>query len=329
MSLRHLLDIRSLTREQLLSLLNDSKKFVEVSRRSIKKVPALRGKTVINLFLEASTRTRASFEIAGKRLSADTINLTASGSSVQKGEGLIDTAKTLEAMAPDILVIRHPASGAPHILAERIPKTSIVNAGDGMHEHPTQALLDCLSLMERLNRTAEELSGLTVAIVGDIRHSRVARSNMWAHRLLGNSVRLVGPSTLVPDEFAGSQYFPGGVTIHHDLAEGIEGADVVMVLRMQMERQHESFVPSLDEYSRYYGLSVAKLERFAPDAVVLHPGPANRGIEINGALLYDKRSLVSQQVEFGVAVRMAVLFSLATGKGALPVEPQSVEGHTQ
>ncbi|MCI5065146.1 aspartate carbamoyltransferase catalytic subunit [bacterium] len=307
-SLRHLIGIKSLTREELLSFVNEAETFVEVSERSIKKVPALRGKTILNVFLEPSTRTRVSFEIAGKRLSADTINISGSGSSLSKGETLLDTARTLQAMRPDILVIRHGSSAAPQFLAERLRQTSIVNAGDGMNEHPTQCLLDLLALQCESGAPLEKLSGMTVAIVGDIRHSRVARSHIWAHRLLGNTVRLIGPPGLVPRELADEQCFGKHVEIHHHLESGLKGADFVIVLRVQKERQKESFISSFDEYSRFYGISSEKLQQWCPDAFLLHPGPANRGIEITGELLYATRSLVEKQVRYGVAVRMAVLF---------------------
>ncbi|MCB0321422.1 MAG: aspartate carbamoyltransferase catalytic subunit [Bdellovibrionales bacterium] len=309
---KHLLGIQGLTREELCGMVADAATFVEVSDRSIKKVPALRGKTILNVFLEPSTRTRVSFEIAGKRLSADTINLTASGSSAQKGENLMDTARTLQAMAPDVVVIRHWASGAAKFLAEKLRYTSIVNAGDGMNEHPTQALLDLLTIQRHFGKSINELSGLSVAIVGDVRHSRVARSAVWSHLLLGNKVRLVGPPTLVPEYLVHEECFGSRVMICSDLQEGIEGADVVMALRMQKERQNQAFIGSLDEYSKMFGLSRQKLDRFCPGAVVLHPGPANRGIEINGELMYEQRSLIEEQVRYGVAVRMSVLFRLGS-----------------
>jgi aspartate carbamoyltransferase catalytic subunit len=314
---KHLLGIQDLSREELEAYIENGRHFIEVSDRELKKVPALRGKTVINLFLEPSTRTRSSFEIAAKRLSADTINVSGSDSSVVKGETLLDTARTLEAMAPDILVMRHKESGAPQFLARYLGNTSVVNAGDGAHEHPTQALLDLLTLKMHFEKLGRGLSGLRVAIVGDVRHSRVARSNLWAHKLLGNEVVLIGPPTLVPSEFADPKAFGGQVRIEHDLQRGLEGADVVMCLRMQLERQSEHFVPSLEEYSRWYCISEKILAAKAPDCVVLHPGPANRGTEVSSEVLDGKRSLVSQQVTHGVAVRMAVLFTLATGSVAV------------
>lgn len=310
--MKHLLGIKELTRDDLEFLLGNAQQFVEVGTRDLKKVPALRGKTIVNLFLEPSTRTRASFEIAGKRLSADTINIGASDSSVVKGETLLDTARNLEAMAPDVLVIRHKESGAPHFLARHLVSTAVVNAGDGLNEHPTQALLDLLTIRSHFAKIGRKLEPFRIAIVGDVRHSRVARSNIWAHRLLGNEVVLVGPPTLVPREFAEERAFGGDLRIEHNLRRGVAGADVVMVLRMQLERQSEHYVPTLEEYSREYCVSERLLAQLAPDSVVLHPGPANRGTEISGDLLDGSRSLVSQQVNNGVAVRMAVLFALAT-----------------
>jgi len=307
---RHLLGIEGLSRDELYRYIENAKSFCEVSDRDIKKVPALRGKTIVNLFLEPSTRTRTSFEIAAKRLSADTVNVGASDSSVTKGETLLDTARTLEAMQPDIIVIRHKESGAPHFLARHLTGTSVVNAGDGMHEHPTQALLDLLTLAQRFSERKTGVEQLTVAIVGDVRHSRVARSNIWAHKLLGNDVVLVGPPTLVPNEFVDA--FGGGVRVEHDVRRGIHGADVVMCLRLQLERQTEHYIPSLEEYSREYGISERLLRQHAPDAVVLHPGPANRGTEISSEVMDGPRSLVAHQVRNGVATRMAVLFQLAT-----------------
>lgn len=306
---RHFLGIERLPAEEFLALLENAQNFLEISERDIKKVPALRGKTIVCLFLEPSTRTRMSFEIAGKRLSADVINISAASSSLTKGETLLDTARTIEAMAPDILVIRHSASGAPHFLAQYLEHTSVVNAGDGMHEHPTQALLDCLTLKQHFSGRKAGINGLRIAIVGDVRHSRVARSNVWAHMLLRNEIRLVGPATLLPPELSKSGCFGKNVQLFHRLSEGIEGADVVMCLRMQLERQKGNFIPSLDEYSREYCVSERNLAKYAPDCVVLHPGPANRGVEISADVLDGKRSLVTDQVNSGVAARMAVLFS--------------------
>lgn len=311
-ALRHLLDIESLSREQFLYLLQNAKHFLEVGERELKKVPALRGKTVVNLFLEPSTRTRTSFEIAAKRLSADAINISESSSSMVKGESLLDTVKTLEAMSPDILVIRSKESGAPHLVARFLRHTAVVNAGDGMHEHPTQALLDCLTLESACASRNRPSRNLTIAIVGDVRHSRVARSSMWAHALLGNKVRLVGPATLVPEALGRIPGLESIVTVKHALKEGLEGADVVICLRLQLERQQEHFIPSLEEYSRQFGISEQKLSSYCPSALVLHPGPMNRGIEIASTVADGPRSLIESQVSHGVAARMAVLFALAT-----------------
>ncbi len=328
----HLLSIESLTSEQLTQLIESSNSFIEISERELKKVPALRGKTIINVFLEASTRTRVSFEIAGKRLSADTINISGSGSSMSKGESLLDMARTLEAMKPDVVVVRHRAGGAPHFLAQELNKryeklaqrgqrvstrTAIVNAGDGMHEHPTQALLDILTLYRKFDQDMKKISGKKVAIVGDIRHSRVARSNIWAHFLLGNEVRLVGPPTLVPQDYLGAFAEGGKISIHHDLESGLEDVDFIMVLRMQLERQEGFFVPNLEQYTRLYCVTEQRVRNFAkPETVVMHPGPVNRGIEISRDILEGERSLIEEQVKHGVAVRMAVLFHLATGRSS-------------
>lgn len=312
--MRHLLGIEGLTKEEILTLVGDASSLVEVSERELKKVPALRGKTVINFFLESSTRTRTSFEIAGKRLSADVINISAQGSSVSKGETLLDTAQTLEAMSPDVLVIRHSESGAAHFLAKRLKSTAVINAGDGLHEHPTQALLDLLTMKQHFERIGRSLEGLRVAIVGDVRHSRVARSNIWAHTILGNKITLVGPPTLVPSEFSDPSAFPGAnISISHDLREGLEGADAVICLRMQLEREAGNFVPSLDEYSRQFGVNERVLAASAPQCIVLHPGPVNRGVEISSEVVDGPRSQITRQVNNGVAVRMAVLFSVVTG----------------
>ena len=319
--MKHLLGIEGLSRDDLYTYLNNSREMVEISTRELKKVPALRGKTVINLFFEASTRTRSSFEIAGKRLSADVVNISPSISSVTKGETLLDTACTLQAMNPDVLVIRHSCGGAPEFLANNLAETSVVNAGDGMHEHPTQALLDLLTLVQRFEKRADGIEKLRIAIVGDVIHSRVARSNIWAHLLLGNEINLVGPPTLLPREFGFAETFSGGgatpgrgrLRLFHELGRGIEGADAVMCLRMQLERQQHNYVTSLEEYSRQYGISEKILARWAPDAVVLHPGPVNRGIEVSSDVIDGPRSLMRNQVNNGVAVRMGVLFSIVAG----------------
>lgn len=316
--LHHLLGIADMSKGQFLALLHNARELVEVSERALKKVPALRGRTVINFFLEASTRTRTSFELAAKRLSADAINLTGSSSSVTKGESLRDTARTLAAMAPDVVVIRHHEAGAAHLLARELRGCAVVNAGDGMHEHPTQALLDCLTLWEVFD---ERLTGdLTVAIVGDIRHSRVARSNIIAHRLLGNRVRLVGPPTLVPSQFADELEFGSHCSVHHSAEEGFADVDAVMCLRMQLERAAGGYVPTLEEYAREYCLTPERLEVAKPDCRVLHPGPLNRGIEISEAVAESNRALVERQVTHGVAVRMATLLALATRPGRSEID---------
>src|SRR5882672_2009605 len=271
---KHLLGIRELDASEITHLLDTAEQFRDVSRREIKKVPALRGRTVINLFFEASTRTRTSFEIAAKRLSADAINISVATSSVSKGETLLDTARNLEAMAPDCIVLRHAMAGAPYHLA-KICNAAIVNAGDGAHEHPTQALLDALTIRERKGKIA----GLKVAIVGDLLHSRVARSNIHLLTKLGASVRIAGPGTLIPPEFA--ELVDQGLSLERTVAAAVEGADVVMILRIQRERQDSAFFPSLREYAVHYGLKTEQLERAAPNAIVMHPGPMNRGIELS------------------------------------------------
>ncbi|HEX8423239.1 MAG TPA: aspartate carbamoyltransferase catalytic subunit [Pyrinomonadaceae bacterium] len=304
---KHLLGISELSPAEIVHILDTAETFQSISQREIKKVPTLRGRTVINLFFEASTRTRTSFELAGKRLSADTINISASTSSVTKGETLLDTARNLEAMSPDFIVIRHPAAGAPHALA-RICRAAVINAGDGAHEHPTQALLDALTIRQHKGR----IERLRVAIVGDILHSRVARSNMHLLTKLGAEVRLAGPGTLVPAEFQ-NLVSQGELRVASRIEEAIEGADVVMVLRIQRERQGAAFFPSLREYAVHYGLNRKRLEGAHADAIVMHPGPMNRGIEIASDVADGTRSLILDQVSNGLAVRMAVLYLLAGG----------------
>lgn len=301
LSHRDLLGIADLTPEEIVLILDTAEAMKEVGRRAIKKVPTLRGRTVVNLFFEPSTRTRTSFEIAEKRLSADTLNVAIATSSVVKGETLVDTALNIEAMAPSMIVLRHASSGACHLLS-RICKAAIINAGDGMHEHPTQALLDALTIRRNKGR----IQGLTVAICGDIVHSRVARSNIILLNALGAKVRLIAPTTLMP---TGIERM--GVEVYTDMNKGLEGADIVMMLRLQLERMHGAFVPSSKEYFRYYGLDREKLERAAPDALVMHPGPMNRGVEISSEVADGAQSLIREQVEMGVAVRMAVLDALA------------------
>jgi aspartate carbamoyltransferase catalytic subunit len=297
---RHLLGLDGMPAESIIALLDSAASFKEISERDIKKVPTLRGKTVINLFYENSTRTRTSFEIAAKRLSADTVNISASSSSTSKGETLVDTARNLEAMRPDAIVLRHPMSGAPHLLARHVT-CPIINAGDGCHEHPTQALLDLLTIRERRG----EIAGLTVAIVGDLLHSRVGRSNLHALTTLGAKVRVVGPPTLVPREFAAL-----GAEIHTRLPDGVRDADVVIMLRIQRERMGANYFPSLDEYSQYYCLTEDVVRLAKPQVIILHPGPMNRGLEIASAVADGPYSVIMNQVTNGVAVRMALLYLL-------------------
>jgi aspartate carbamoyltransferase catalytic subunit len=301
---RHLLGIEELEAAEIELILDTTSAMKEVAGRTIKKVPTLRGRTVVNLFFEASTRTRMSFELAEKRLSADTLGMTTAGSSVSKGETLSDTARTIEAMAPDMIVMRHASSGAPHQLA-RVCKASIINAGDGTHEHPTQALLDAFTIRERKGRIA----GLRVAIVGDLLHSRVLRSNLYLLTKMGASVVVCGPATLIP---------PGlkqlGVDVTTSLDEAVTGADVVMMLRVQHERMHGLFLPSVREYFTLFGLTPARMALAAEDAIVMHPGPMNRGVEIDSAVADGRWSVILDQVGNGVATRMAVLYLLA-GEG--------------
>ena len=314
---RDLLGIRNLSAEEITGILDTAENFREISNREIKKVPTLRGKTVINLFFESSTRTRTSFELAAKRLSADTVNISVSSSSVSKGETILDTAMNLDAMQPDCIVVRHGSAGVPHQLA-KVSKAAIVNAGDGANEHPTQALLDAMTIRERKG----QIAGLEVAIVGDILHSRVARSNIHLLTKLGAKVRVAGPGTLVPKDF---EYLiesgenpqsairnPHSLQVCPHIEDAIDGADVVMILRIQRERQDSAFFPTLREYAIHYGLTNERLDLAKKDAIVLHPGPMNRGIEISSEVADSSRSLILDQVKYGVAVRMAVLY-LATG----------------
>jgi len=309
---RHLLGIEGLSKDDLQFVLETAESFREISEREVKKVPTLRGKTIINLFYEPSTRTRTSFEIAAKRLSADAINISTATSSATKGETLVDTARNLIAMRPSALVVRHPASGAPHLLA-RLMDCPVINAGDGAHEHPTQALLDAMTIRERKGKIA----GLTIAIVGDILHSRVARSNTLALTTLGAKVRLVGPPTFLPSEFC-----RWGAELHYDLKTGLAGADVVMALRLQRERQDRNFLPSVEGYSRHFCITRAALAVAQPDVLVMHPGPMNRGIEIASEVADGPYSVILDQVTNGIAVRMALLY-LLTARGKEEPEEQS------
>lgn len=299
---KHILGLEELSSEEITLVLDTAESMKEVSTRDVKKVPALRGVTVCNLFYEPSTRTRSSFEIAEKRLSADVLNFTLSHSSVTKGETLLDTARNLEAMGASVIVIRHPLSGAPWLLAKEL-NSSIINAGDGSHEHPSQALLDLFTIREIKGK----IKGLKVVIVGDILHSRVARSNIWGLSKLGAEVRVVGPPTLIPTyiESAKAKTF-------YNLEDAIEGADVVIMLRIQMERQESVYFPSLREYSRFYGLTREKLKRAHKDVTVMHPGPINRGIELSSDIADDAGSVILDQVSNGIAVRMAMFYLVAS-----------------
>jgi aspartate carbamoyltransferase catalytic subunit len=302
---KHLLDIESLTADEITTVLETARAFKAVGERAIKKVPALRGKTVINLFIEPSTRTRISFELAAIRLSADVINFTAEASSLKKGETLKDTARNLEALNADTIIIRHSATGAPHFLS-RFCRGSVVNAGDGAHEHPTQALLDVFTIREKKGKIA----GLNVTILGDILYSRVARSNIWALLKLGARVTLCGPSTLVPRVFEQM-----GCRVTYSVDEAIAEADIINLLRIQHERQRKTMFPSIGEYASLFGLNKARLARTKSDVVIMHPGPINRGVEIDSEIADSGRSVILEQVTNGLAVRMAVLFLVNGGKG--------------
>ena len=314
--MRHLLSTRDLSRDDAVRILDIAEDMADVATREVKKLPTLRGRTVVNLFFEDSTRTRISFEAAAKRLSADVINFSAKGSSVSKGESLKDTAQTLEAMGADGVVVRHPSSGAPQTLAQSgWIDAGIVNAGDGTHEHPTQALLDAFTIRRRLHGTAargRDLDGVSVVIVGDILHSRVARSNVWLLTTLGASVTLVAPPTLFP---VGMGTWPADVRYDLDAAIDEVRPDVVMMLRIQAERMRAAFFPNSREYARVWGLDDARTARLAPGSIVMHPGPMNRGLEISAAAADSSRSTVREQVANGVSVRMAVLYLLLAGGG--------------
>jgi aspartate carbamoyltransferase catalytic subunit len=302
---KHLLDIQSLSADEIVTVLDTARAFRAVGERAIKKVPALRGKTVVNLFVEPSTRTRISFELAEQRLTADIINFTAEASSLKKGETLKDTVRNLEALNADIIVMRHSASGAPHFLS-RFSKASIINAGDGAHEHPTQALLDLFTIREKKGA----ISGLEVTILGDILYSRVARSNIWALTKLGARVTLCGPPTLVPKVFEKM-----GCKVTYDVNEAIAGADIINLLRIQHERQRKTMFPSPAEYTRLFGLTRERMRLTKPGALIMHPGPINRGVEIDSDLADCEQSVILDQVTNGLAVRMAVLFLINGGKG--------------
>jgi len=295
-----LLELSDLSREDIESVLETAKAFKEVSTRDIKKVPALRGKTVVMLFSEPSTRTRLSFELAAKRLSADTLNVTVSSSSLQKGETLLDMAKNIEAMNVDMIIVRHKSAGVPQILAREL-KPGVINAGDGCRSHPTQALLDLFTIQERLGR----IDGLKVGIIGDILHSRVARSNIYGLIKMGAKVTLCGPSTLIPPEIERQ-----GVDITYKLDEVVADADVLMCLRLQKERQEEKYLPSIREYVKVFGLTKEKIKNAKPDVLIMHPGPVNRGIELSAELADGANSVILEQVTNGVAVRMAILYLL-------------------
>jgi aspartate carbamoyltransferase catalytic subunit len=308
LSTKNILSMKELTKEDIRKILDTAESFKEVSTRAIKKVPTLRGKTIINLFFEPSTRTRTSFEIAGKRLSADVINISGSKSSTVKGENLIDTARNLEAMNPDILVVRHHCSGAPALLSQFID-SPIINAGDGSHEHPSQALLDLLTIRSHKG----DLAGLKVAIVGDISHSRVARSNIKAMQTMGMEVCVVGPPPLIPADFESL-----GVEVSHNLREAIRDVDVIMVLRIQIERQNQGLLSSLREYSNYFCLSSESLTKARDDVLIIHPGPVNRGVEIALDVMESPRSLILNQVTSGVSIRMALFYLLLGENNANP-----------
>jgi len=305
---KHLLDIESLTAEELTLILDTARTFKDVGRRAIKKVPALRGKTVVNLFVEPSTRTRISFELAAQRLSADIVNFSAEASSFKKGETLKDTALNLQALNADFIIIRHSASGAPQFLS-RVLDAHVINAGDGAHEHPTQALLDAFTIREKKGRIA----GLNVTILGDILYSRVARSDIWALTKLGANVTLCGPSTLVPKTFERM-----GCRVTHDVDEAIRDADIINLLRIQHERQRKTMFPSIGEYTQLFGLNKERLAKTKPDALIMHPGPINRGVEIDSEIADCGRSVILEQVTNGLAVRMAVLFLVNGGGNVAP-----------
>ena len=315
-SRRHVLDLDDFSVEEISAVLDSTRGMAEVLGRDLKKVPALRGKVVVTLFYESSTRTRVSFEEAGKVLSADVINMTSSASSVEKGESLLNTGLTLQAMSVDIIVVRHPHSGAPYLLARHLERVGVINAGDGVHAHPTQALLDLYTVREKLGR----LNGLKVVIVGDVLHSRVARSNIWGFAKMGARVTLCGPATLLPLDLLrrgeDSAMPPPleAITVDTDLNRAIQDADVVMALRLQSERQNAGFLPSLREYIRRWQVTEERLARAKDEVLVMHPGPMNEGIEISSAIAHGGNSVIEEQITSGVAVRMALLYQLCAGR---------------
>jgi len=300
---KDLVGLKNVSKAEIELILDTAEVFKEIAKREVKKVPALRGKTVVNLFYEPSTRTRTSFEVAAKRLSADAVNFTASGSSVGKGETFLDTVKNIEAMHPDIIVVRHSSAGAPHLLAKRVA-CGVINAGDGAHEHPTQALLDMMQIRESKGK----INGLKVAIIGDILHSRVARSNIYGLTQMGASVRIAGPATMLPRDIERL-----GIDVYTSIDKAIKGVDVIMMLRIQLERQTSNLFPSLREYSRFFGLNKRNIKLAKPNAIILHPGPINRGVEITPELADSPKSVILNQVSLGVAVRMALLYLLCGG----------------
>ncbi len=308
---KHLIDVADFTRDEFSLVLETTESMREILARPISRVPTLRGRTVVSVFYEASTRTRVSFELAGKNLGADVVNVAASGSSVDKGESLVDTFRTIQALGADLVVIRHSRSGAPDLAARHLD-CGVVNAGDGLRGHPTQALLDLYTAQKHLG----ELEGRKIVIVGDIAHSRVARSDIWAFTRMGAQVYLSGPPTLLPEEFGQLVDGDGMVRIDHDLDRAIEDADIVMALRVQRERIAGGLLPDLREYARRWGLTPARIERAKRQAIVMHPGPMNQGVEISPDVAYGDRSVVDEQVTNGVAVRMAVLYLLLGGKGS-------------
>jgi aspartate carbamoyltransferase catalytic subunit len=311
---KHLLGLEGIERDEVITILDTTSKFREILDRPVKKVPTLRGITIVNLFFESSTRTRMSFELAEKRLSADVLNFSASTSSLKKGETLRDTARNIEAMKVDMVVMRHPSPGAPHFLANHIDG-SIINAGDGPHEHPTQALLDLYTMREHVG----DLQGKRVTIVGDILHSRVARSDIWGLKALGADVTLCGPSTFIPAEVERL-----GVTVTHDIKEATVNADIVNILRIQKERQSGGFLPSLREYSALFGINAARLKDMKPDVLIMHPGPINRGVEIAPDVADGDHSVILEQVTNGVAVRMAMLYLLSMVQASKRVEESDI-----